>query len=101
MTRSLIVLDVSGCVYRTHKATLQTSPYFRNLMVRWDDCCDRQNDGSLFVDADPKIFQHILNFMRRPSKFPLFWTKQTGFDYVLYKKLEEEADYFLLHDLRD
>jgi hypothetical protein len=70
-------------------------------MARWDDCCDRQNDGSLFVDADLKIFQHILNFMRRPSKFPLFWTKQTGFDYVLYKKLEEEADYFLLHDLRD
>jgi hypothetical protein len=101
MTPSLIVLDVSGCVYKTHKATLQTSPYFRNLMSRWDDCCDRQDDGSLFVDADPKTFQHILDFMRRPSKFPLFWTKKTGFDYVLYKKLEEEADYFLLHDLRD
>jgi hypothetical protein len=101
MTRSLIVLDVSGCVYRTHKATLQTSPYFRNLMARWDDCCDRQDDGSLFVDADPKTFQHILDFMRRPSKFPLFWTKQNGFDYVLYNRLEEDADYFLLHDLRD
>jgi hypothetical protein len=101
MTPSLIVLDVSGCVYRTHKATLQTSPYFRNLMERWDDCCDRQENGSLFVDADPNTFQHILDFMRRPSKFPLFWTKQTGFDYALYNKLEEEADYFLLHDLRD
>jgi hypothetical protein len=39
--------------------------------------------------------------MRRPSKFPLFWTKETSFDYALYNKLEGEADYFLLHDLRD
>jgi hypothetical protein len=39
--------------------------------------------------------------MRRPSKFPLFWTKETSFDYALYNKLEAEADYFLLHDLRD
>jgi hypothetical protein len=101
MSPSLIVLDVSGCLYRTQKATLQTSPYFRNLMDRWDDCCDRQDNGSLFVDADSNTFQHILDFMRRPSKFPLFWTKQTGFDYVLYNKLDEEADYFLLHDLRD
>jgi hypothetical protein len=39
--------------------------------------------------------------MRRPSKYPLFWTKQTGFNYALYNKLETEADYFFLHDLRD
>ena len=39
--------------------------------------------------------------MRRPSKFPLFWTKETSFDYALYNKLEAEADYFLLYDLRD
>lgn len=39
--------------------------------------------------------------MRRPSKFPLFWTKDTVFDYVLYNKVEAEADYFHLHDLRD
>ncbi|KAH6643154.1 hypothetical protein C7974DRAFT_118349 [Boeremia exigua] len=101
MPPQLIVLDVSGRVYRTNKATLQASPYFENLMTRWDDCSDRQDDGSFFVDADPHTFQHVLNFMRRPSKFPLFWTKETGFDYALYNKLEAEADYFLLHELRD
>ncbi|KAH8710027.1 hypothetical protein GQ44DRAFT_588767, partial [Phaeosphaeriaceae sp. PMI808] len=58
-------------------------------------------DDSYFVYADPEIFRHILEFMRRPSKFPLFWTKETTLDYALYKKLEVEADYFLLHDLRD
>jgi hypothetical protein len=31
----------------------------------------------------------------------LFWSKETSFDYALYNKIEAEADYFLLHDLRD
>lgn len=101
MPPHLIVLDVSGRKYQTQRASLQTSPYFQNLLARWDDCRDRQEDGSYFIDADPDAFQYILDFMRRPSRFPLFWTKETGFDYALYNKLETEADYFLLHDLRD
>ena len=39
--------------------------------------------------------------MRRPSKFPLFWSKETSFDYALYNKLEAEAEYSLLYDLRN
>jgi hypothetical protein len=39
--------------------------------------------------------------MRRPSKFPLYWTHEHGFDYALYNKVEVEADFFLLHGLRD
>lgn len=101
MPSHLIVLDVSGRKYVTQEITLQASPYFRNLLARWEHCSDKQEDGSYFIDADSDIFQHILDFMRRPSKYPLFWTKQTGFNYALYNKLEAEADYFLLHDLRD
>ena len=101
MPPRLITLDVSGRKYQTLKATLQTSPYFQNLLARWDDCSDRKEDGSYFIDADADLFQHVLGFMRRPSKFPLFWTKENGFDHVLYSTLEAEADYFLLHDLRD
>ena len=97
----LIVLDVSGHKYRTQEVTLQSSPYFKSLLARWDDRSDRQEDGSYYIDADADVFHHVLNFMRRPSKFPLFWTKERGFDYALYNKLEVEADYFLLHDLRD
>jgi hypothetical protein len=88
MPPRLIVLDVSGRKYRTPEATLQVSPYFQSLLARWTDCSDRQEDGSYFIDADPDAFQHIIEFMRRPSKFPLFWTKETGFDYALYNKLE-------------
>jgi hypothetical protein len=101
MPPHLIVLDVSGRRYTTREITLRASPYFRNLLARWDDCDDKQEDCSYFVDADADAFQYVLDFMRRPSKFPLFWTKETGFDYALYIRLEAEADYFLLHDLRD
>lgn len=97
----LIILDVSGRKYRTQKITLQTSAYFQNLLSRWNDCTDRQEDGSYFIDADSDVFEHVLQFMRRPSKFPMLWTKETSFDYALYNKLEVEANYFLLHDLRD
>jgi hypothetical protein len=101
MPSNTIVLDVCGRKFRTTKSTLQTSDYFNNLFTRWEDCADRQEDGSFFVDADPDTFEHLLNFMRRPSRFPLYWTKEKGFDYVLYSKLAVEADFFLLHDLRD
>src|SRR5690349_14829512 len=101
MPSHLLTLDVSGRKYRTQRASLQTSPYFQNLLARWDDCSHKQEDGSYFIDADPDTFQHVLEFMRRPSKFPLFWAKETGFNYALYNRLEAEADYFLLHDLRD
>lgn len=101
MSSQLIVLDVGGRKYKTQKITLGASPYFRNLLARWEHCSDKQEDNSYFIDADPDTFQYVLDFMRRPSKHPLYWTKETGFDYALYNKLEAEADYFLLHDLRD
>ncbi|KAH9873080.1 hypothetical protein J1614_005477 [Plenodomus biglobosus] len=66
-----------------------------------ENCFYRQEDGSYFIDADPDVFQYVLEFMRRPSKLTLFWTRQTGFDYALYNNLEAEADHFLLHDLRN
>ena len=39
--------------------------------------------------------------MRRPSRFSLYWTKKDGLDYVLYSKLEAEADYFMLEGLKN
>lgn len=96
---TFITLDVSGHRYQTTKATLSTSPYFQNLFDRWDNGMDRAPDGSYFIDSKPEVFEHLLHFMRRPSKFPLFWTREKGFDYALYNKLEAEANYYLLQDL--
>jgi hypothetical protein len=93
---SLITINVSGRHFQTSKTTLISSPYFKNLFERWDTSADQY-----IVDADSDVFEHLLCFMRRPSHFPLFWTKEKGFDYVLYNRLEAGADFFLLHDLRD
>jgi hypothetical protein len=101
MPPSLVTLNVSGRIYKTRPSTLSASPYFTALLARWDSGADLQDDGSYFIDADPDTFEHILAFMRRPSKFPLYWTHEHGFDYVLYNKVEAEADFFLLHGLRD
>jgi hypothetical protein len=96
-----ITINVSGRQYQAKKTTLLNSPYFRNIFERWNTGVDLTLDGSYSIDADPAAFQHLLCYMRRPSNFPLLWTKEKGFDYVLYNKLEAEADFFLLHDLRD
>jgi hypothetical protein len=101
MPPSLVTLNVSGRIYKTRPSTLSTSPYFTALLARWDSGADLQDDGSYFIDADSDVFEHVLAFMRRPSKFPLYWTHEHGFDYVLYNKVEAEADFFLLHGLRD
>jgi hypothetical protein len=84
MADNHIILDVSGRKFRTSKSVLSVSPYFESLLTRWEDCADLQADGSYYVDADADTFEHILNFMRRPSRFPLYWNKKDGFDYALY-----------------
>jgi hypothetical protein len=101
MTHDQIILDVSGRKFRTQKSVLSVSPYFEHLFERWQDSADLQADGSFYVDADADTFEHLLNFMRRPSRFPLYWTKKDGFDYALYCRVEAEADYFMLEGLRD
>lgn len=101
MTHDQITLDVSGRKFRTSKSVLEVAPYFKNLLDRWEDGADLQTDGSYYVDADADTFGHLLSFMRRPSRFPLYWTKKDGFDYALYSRVEAEADYFMLEGLRD
>ncbi|KAK2859911.1 hypothetical protein FQN49_004593 [Arthroderma sp. PD_2] len=54
-----------------------------------------QEDGSYFIDRDPDIFQHILNFLRSGT-FPLFWSKSNGHDYPLYDRLLAESEFFVV-----
>ncbi|KAI4916801.1 hypothetical protein J4E90_003304 [Alternaria incomplexa] len=101
MANNQITLDVSGRKFRTSKSVLSVSPYFEGLLNRWEEGADLQADGSYYVDADALTFEHLLSFMRRPSRFPLYWTRKDGFDYALYSRVEAEADYFMLEGLRD
>jgi len=101
MANNQITLDVSGRKFRTSKSVLSVSPYFEGLLNRWEDGADLQADGSYYVDADADTFERLLGFMRRPSRLPLYWTREDGFDYALYSRVEAEADYFMLEGLRD
>jgi hypothetical protein len=39
--------------------------------------------------------------MRRPTIFPLFWSKSEGFDYALYHRVQTEAEVFKVDALHD
>ena len=90
----VITINVGGREFVTLESTLTSqSTYFKALLSdRWEDNL-HQVDGQLFLDADPALFEHILNFLRR-SIPPIFWTRTNGFDYTLYSALHQEAKYF-------
>ncbi|KAF2121593.1 hypothetical protein BDV96DRAFT_640977 [Lophiotrema nucula] len=98
---SIIKLNVGDTIFHTKRSTLEQSPWFQSfLSSRWETCTDWQEDGSLFIDRDAEAFKYLLNYMRHPHTYPLFWSKREDFDYGLYVKLAAEADFFLLNDLR-
>jgi hypothetical protein len=59
-----------------------------------------QIDGEPFVDANPDLFDHILNYLRR-SYPPIFWTRVGRFDLSLYAAVLREAEYFGVATLAD
>ena len=99
LTRTNITLDVGGRIFKTLLSTLiSESGYFRALFSeKWESTSNK--DIPHFIDADPDTFEHLLRYMRRPSLFPLFWSRATGFDYDLYNRVGHEARYFQVDEL--
>lgn len=93
-TTNPITLNVGGRLFTTWPSTLTAhSPFFAALLSdRWADDT-RRVDGNLFVDANPDLFVHVLNYLRR-SVSPIFWSRSAGFDLPLYAALLLEAQYF-------
>jgi len=95
-----ITLDVDGHKYRTTKSILKNCDYFASLLSgRWP--VDLLPDGSLPVDTDPEIWPALFAYIKRPTMYPLLWTREKGFDYVGYNKLLAEADFFGLPELQE
>lgn len=90
----VIQLNVGGELFLTYTSTLiRGSTYFaKHLSPQWIDSAPRVG-GGYFVDAEPRLFRHLLNYLRR-SLPPIFWSRTEGFDYPLYAALHEEARYF-------
>lgn len=66
------------------------------LSGRW--ASKPSDDGSLFIDADPDVFQHVLRYLQR-GVLPVFWSLEQGFNYGLYAALLQEARYFGVQNL--
>ncbi|KAI1206209.1 BTB/POZ protein [Annulohypoxylon truncatum] len=104
---SRITLQVGERRFTTYRRTLiDKSAYFaaRIGLEKWKDDRDEVDvnaDGSYFIDADPVVFEHILNYLRS-GDYPIFFNVDTGkFDYVKYMSLLSQARYFEIHDLSE
>lgn len=92
-----ITLQVGERPFVTTRETLVgESDFFASLLSGGLD--NAQEDGSYFIDADGKLFQHILRYLRR-GVFPIFYDRVKGHDYALYFALLQEAKYFQITKL--
>jgi hypothetical protein len=93
-------LNVGGRRFEVMRSTLMKSGVLSDMIsgtLSWR----AEPDGSYFLDTDPDAFEHVLRFMRRPTIFPLFWSKSEGFDYALYHRVQAEAGVFKVDALHD
>lgn len=94
-----ITLQVGTVRFTTTAETLTSKSEFfkRFLSPTWRR---PREDGSYFIDSDPVLFGHILQYLRR-NTFPIFYDEVKGHDYAMYIRLQQEADYYLLHSLSE
>jgi hypothetical protein len=97
----IVTLDIGGRIFKVARDTLVSGSYFFHCQLSGGYTWQPESDGSYFLDADPDLFEHLLRFMRRPEVFPLFYTKDGGYNYDLYHRLEAEARYFQMNDLHN
>eukprot|EP01089_Gocevia_fonbrunei_P005932 TRINITY_DN1642_c0_g1_i1.p1 TRINITY_DN1642_c0_g1~~TRINITY_DN1642_c0_g1_i1.p1 ORF type:complete len:348 (+),score=67.93 TRINITY_DN1642_c0_g1_i1:92-1135(+) len=91
-----IKLDVGGRIFATSLTTLTSQPgsYFEAMFSgRWQ--AKMSDDGTYFIDRDPAVFRHIMNFLRTGGlKFDKLKDDEK-------KLLVEDADFYQLYDLID
>lgn len=94
-----IQLNVGGEKFTTVICSLtEGSTYFAKVLSPPWFSSTAIVDGGVFVDANPRLFRHILNYLRR-SVPPIFWTRTNGFDHPLYAALREEVRYHGIESL--
>lgn len=67
--KKLILLNVGGTSFMTHRTTLikstpPSSPLHRICINSTNVDWDRDAKGGYIIDRDPVLFQHILNYFR-------------------------------------
>ncbi|KAF1992812.1 hypothetical protein P154DRAFT_540930 [Amniculicola lignicola CBS 123094] len=82
-----------GSRLRAAPKTVSRSPYFRTLL----SSSSPQPHQPIITDTERIIFACLLDFMSRPTVFPLFWDRQQGFDYSSFSRLPAEVDLYDVH----
>ena len=90
-----ISLDVGDRIMRAPRCVLEKSTMLKHALSRISN-----SDVAFDFYVDANIFKHILDYLRNDT-FPLFWTKSDGFDFVLYQRVQQDAEFFHLWELRD
>lgn len=89
-----VLLNVGGREFRTTVGTLTANSGFfaAYFSGRWT--VPKLADGSVFVDADPDLFEHILRYLRH-GIFPIAYDElHYRHDVNLYQRLTALAGYF-------
>ncbi|KAI5922422.1 hypothetical protein F4810DRAFT_721026 [Camillea tinctor] len=88
----IITLDVGGREFKASRKTLVgESLYFQGRLINFA--------ASIFIDRNPQLFEHILEFLRTQTPPLFFDTTTLTFDYVKYAALLGEARFFGVHKL--
>uniref|UniRef100_A0A1I7TXE6 BTB domain-containing protein n=1 Tax=Caenorhabditis tropicalis TaxID=1561998 RepID=A0A1I7TXE6_9PELO len=90
---AIIKLNVGGEVFKTTKSTLKKFDGFLKTLVETSIPVVRDADGCYIIQRNSKHFALILNYLRYGS------IRLPG-DYHTLKAISEEADYYLLFELR-
>jgi hypothetical protein len=93
-----VTLNVGGRPFLTTVGSLDDrSDFFAAFFSgRWT--IPRQEDGTIFIDADPTVFEHTLKYLRC-GVFPLAFDRENGHDYKLYLEILAQAKYFQIPTL--
>ncbi|EFC36754.1 K+ channel tetramerization domain-containing protein [Naegleria gruberi] len=91
--KSTIKLDVGGKIFKTSRETLlsKKDTFFYAMISSGKWLPDE--DGSYFIDRNPKLFHYVLDFMRY-GKVDL-----SALDKSKRDLLREEADYYLISEM--
>lgn len=86
MSSDVVWLNVGGFHFVTRRTTLETSDSFFSGLVAADAHADEY-----FIDRDPTVFRHVLNWMRGVKHVPD--------DDLVLQELVHEAEYYSLSSL--
>lgn len=109
---SIVHLQVGDQVFITTMGTLNTSPVLAaKFSQRWNPSAaptsannsapgEDPKPQKLFLDANPEIFQHILDYLRH-NVTPMIWDPKQGFDSNKYAAIYQMARYYGSNELAE